>query len=81
MNTAEIKLDLFRRIDGLESSKLEKVYEKIIGLLGVDMQKENSLSPELIEALDEALEASKNGNTHSHEEVINRTKEKYPNLF
>ena len=81
MNAAEIKLDLFRRIDGLESSKLENVYDKIISLLGVDLQKENSLSPELIEALDEALEASQYGNTHSHEEVMDISKEKYPNLF
>lgn len=81
MNTAEIKLDLFRRIDGIESSKLEKVYEKIISLLGADQHKESTLSPELKEALDEALEASKKGRTHSHEDVMNKTKEKYPNLF
>ncbi|MCK9205649.1 MAG: hypothetical protein M0P66_00920 [Salinivirgaceae bacterium] len=81
MNAAEIKLDLFRRIDGLESSKLERVYEKIIGLLGADQQKGNTLSPELIEALDEALEASNKGKTHSHEEVMNITNAKYPNLF
>jgi hypothetical protein len=49
--------------------------------LGADQQKRNSLTPELIEALDEALEASKNGKTHSHEDVMSRTKEKYPNLF
>ncbi len=81
MNAAEIKLDLFRRIDSLESSRLERVYGKIIGLLGVDQQKENSLSPELINALDEAIEASKNGKTHSHEDVMSETRAKYPNLF
>lgn len=81
MNAAEIKLDLFRRIDGIESSRLERVYDKIISLLGVEQQKESSLSPELIEALDEALEASKKGKTHSHEDVMNKTKAKYPNLF
>ena len=80
MNAAEIKLDLFRRIDGLESSRLERVYAKIISLLGVEQQKDNSLSPELIEALDEALEASKKGKTHSHEEVMTEARQKYPNL-
>lgn len=80
MNVAEIKLDLFRRIDGLESSKLEKVYAKIINLLGPE-QKENKLSPELKKALDDALTASENGQTHSHNDVIKLTKEKYPNLF
>ena len=62
MNAAEIKLDLFRRIDALESSRLKRVYGKIIGLLGVDEQKENALSPELTEALDEALDASNSEN-------------------
>ena len=30
MNAAEIKLELFRIIDNLESSKLEDVYSKIV---------------------------------------------------
>jgi len=81
MNTAEIKLDLFRRIDGLENSRLEKVYKKIISILGTEQQKESSLSPELIAALDEALLESKKGNSHTHDEVKKQTREKYPNLF
>ena len=39
------------------------------------------LSPELKEALDEALDASKKGQVSTHEEVMSKTKEKYSNLF
>jgi acetylglutamate synthase len=80
MNAAELKLDLFRRIDGLESSKLEMVYAKIINLLGSE-QIENILSPDLKKALDDALIASMNSQTYSHDDVKKLTKEKYPKLF
>jgi hypothetical protein len=80
MNAAEIKLDLFRRIDGLEINKLEKVYAKILNLLGPE-QNENPLSPDLKKALDDALTSSMNGHTYSHDDVIKLTKEKYPKLF
>jgi hypothetical protein len=33
MNAAEIKLDLFRRIDNLKESDLEIVYDKFVALL------------------------------------------------
>lgn len=70
MNSAEIKLDLFRKIDNLDNSKLEKIY---------NTSGETSLSPELKAALDEALDGSKKGQVSTHEEVMQRTKAKYSN--
>ena len=82
MNTEKIKLELFRKIDSLSESQLEKAYKKIIGFLNAETQdKLPKLTPELKSTLDEALEASKQGRIHSHEEVMKETKEKYPNLF
>jgi hypothetical protein len=81
MNAAEIKLDLFRRIDNLENNRLEVVYNKIISFLDTEKDNETTLSPELKKALDKALNESKKGNVHTHEDVIQKTKEKYPNLF
>lgn len=81
MNSAEIKLELFRKIDKLDNSKLEKVYNSLIGLLNSFSLGETPLSPELKVALDEALDGSKSGQVHTHEEVIEITKEKYSNLF
>jgi len=81
MNSAEIKLELFRKIDNLDNSKLEKIYNSLIGLLNSASLGETSLSSELKTALDEALDASKKGQVYSHEEVMKKTKEKYPNLY
>jgi len=33
MNTAEIKLDLFRRIDNLKDIELEEIYQTFLSLL------------------------------------------------
>ena len=82
MNSAEIKLDLFRKIDSLDNRELEKVYTNLIDLLNtVSSDKTPQMSPELKAALDEALEASKTGQSYTHEEVMQMTKEKYTNLF
>lgn len=81
MNSAEIKLDLFRKIDKLDNSKLEKIYNSLIGLLNSASTGEASISTELKNALDEAMDASKNGQVHTHEEVMQKTKAKYSNLF
>jgi predicted transcriptional regulator len=78
MNAAEIKLDLFRKIDSLKESELEKVYNKFIALLGSSTT--YNLSKIEKAAIDEALEASKNGQTFTHEEVMEEAKRKYPNL-
>jgi len=77
MNTAEIKLDLFRKIDSLKESELEKVYNKFIALLSTTSYE---LSKAEKAAIDEALEASKEGHTYTREEVMEEARQKYPNL-
>jgi hypothetical protein len=78
MNTAEIKLDLFRKIDNLKETELEKVYSKFIALL-------STTSPYILSkaekaAIDEALEVGRDSQTYSREEVMNEARQKYPNL-
>jgi len=81
MNSAEIKLDLFRKIDNLDNRKLKEIYNSLVGLLNSPLAGETSLSPELKAALDDALDASKKGQIYAHDEVMQKTKERYPNLF
>ncbi|HKL72530.1 MAG TPA: hypothetical protein VJ855_07745 [Marinilabiliaceae bacterium] len=81
MNVSEIKLDLFRRLDNMDNKSLEKVYDKIVNLINTDSQQFKDLSFELRDALDKALEASSQGRIFTHEEVTQRTRDKYPNLF
>ena len=78
MNAAEIKLDLFRKIDSLKDAELEYIYTQFLTLL-------NSKSPYRLsknekDAINEALEASKHGRTYNHEEVMEEARGKYPNL-
>ena len=78
MNAAELKLDLFRRIDNLKESDLEKVYNKFVALLNASSPYE--LSKHEKAAVNEALEASKQGETYTHEQVMEEARGKYPNL-
>ena len=78
MNTAEIKLDLFRRIDNLPKAELENIYNKFLALLN-DTSKYKLTKLER-KAIKEALAESENNNVHSHEEVVSEAKQKYPNL-
>lgn len=78
MNAAEIKLDLFRKIDNLKESDLEKVYNQFVTLLNATTAYE--LSKDEKAAINEALEASKQGETYTHEQVMEEARGKYPNL-
>ena len=82
MNSAEIKLNLFRKIDSLDNRELVKIYTNLIDLLNtVSSDKNPPMSPELKAALDEALDTGKTSKTYTHEDVMQMTKEKYANLF
>lgn len=76
MGTAEIKLDLFRRIDRLSENELNKVYSAFLAILA-SSEKHNLTSQE-IKAIDEAL--NKPYNPISSESVMNDARQRYPNL-
>ena len=74
MNAEEIKLDLFRRIDSLNEADLEKVYNEFIALLS--MTSPYKLSKAEKAAIDEALEANKDGQRYTREEVMKEARQK-----
>lgn len=78
MNAAEIKLDLFRRIDSLKESELERVYKILLNLLSKPT--EYCLTDLEREAIDEAMIASEKGEVYSHDKVMKEAKRKHPNL-
>ena len=75
MNVAEIKLDLFRRIDGLSKADLEIIYNKFLGILNDTST--YKLTANERQAIDEAMEEN---SIYSRKEVISEAKKKYPNL-
>lgn len=78
MNIAEIKLDLFRKIDRLNEAELEMVYEKFLALLSTTSR--YTLSDDENSAIDAALKASEEGAGYSHDEIVEEAGRKYPNL-
>jgi predicted transcriptional regulator len=77
MNIAELKLELFRKIDNLNEADLKKIYHKFVALLDTSVY---NLSEAEDKAVDQALEASKKGEIHTHEEVVKESRHKYRNL-
>ena len=78
MNAAEIKLELFRKIDRLPKADLENLYHKFIALLDTNaVYKLNDLEKKAIE---EALEQSEERRLVEHVDVLNEASAKYPNL-
>ena len=78
MNTAETKLDLFRRIDNLKDSELERVYQAFLSLL--PSSEKYALTNSEKKAIEQALDYSTKGETHGHESVMEEAKTKYPRL-
>ena len=76
MNTAEIKLELFRRIDGLTDKQLEEAYQYLLSFLN-----KSDANPELKSGIERALKDVEKGRVSSHEDVMKRMKKKYPNLI
>lgn len=78
MNTAEIKLGLFRKIDQLNEPELKKLYSKFLAVLS--SASTYKLTDSERSAVDEAIKASDSEQKYSHSEVIKEAKLKYPNL-
>jgi uncharacterized protein YktA (UPF0223 family) len=75
MNAAEIKLDLFRKIDKLKDIELERKYQAFLSLLAP--QKKYSLTKAEKKAIEEALESSE---TYTHGSIVKQAKSRYPGL-
>lgn len=78
MNAAEIKLELFRKIDRLPNADLENLYHQFIALL--DTNANYKLNDFEKKAIDEALEKSEENKLVEHLDVLNEASAKYPNL-
>ncbi|MBN1985064.1 MAG: hypothetical protein JW761_02110 [Prolixibacteraceae bacterium] len=78
MNAAEIKLELFRKIDRLSSEELEIVFNNISTFINASSK--YTLSDDERKGIDVAFEESAKGNVFSSESVVEEAKQKYPGL-
>ncbi|NPA37422.1 MAG: hypothetical protein GXO47_11300 [Chlorobi bacterium] len=79
MDTAELKLVLFRKIDSLDSEKLQEVYGWLENYLNshIDMQEWDNLSNEQKQGLYDAISDVDKGNWIAHEDVMEKYRKKY----
>ena len=79
MNAAEIKLELFRKLDGLKGNALEEAYGMVINL--INSKKEISdwdgLTKTQQEAIQEGINQLDQGQGRSHKQVMSSLKKKY----
>ena len=78
MNSSDIKLKLFRKIDSLNEDELKRYYNQILSLLS--SSERHTLKANEKKAIDEALEYSKKGKSFTHEELVEEARRKDPNL-
>ena len=78
MNTLELKNKIIRQIDCLNEEDFEKVYQQLLEIL--KSANHYNLSEEENEAIDLALKVSEEGETYSHDDVVSKARNKFPNL-
>jgi F420-0:gamma-glutamyl ligase len=78
MKTAEMKLDLFRKIDRLKDDEIEVIYKKFVSIL--ENEKVYDLNKAEKKAIDEAVEVGEKNKKYSLTEVKNEARKKYPGL-
>jgi len=82
MNAAQLKLEIFRKVDGLDSSKLEALYGTVLNF--INSKNENiewqELSLEQREGIDAAISTLEQGKGISHQQVLSNFRHKYKNV-
>lgn len=79
MSSAELKVDIFRKIDRLDDISLNKIYKYITEMMETDIQSEDwdMLSNAQKSGIIEALQSAENGKVTTHEQVISKFKKQY----
>jgi hypothetical protein len=78
MNSIELKNTIIKQIDNLNEAEFERVYHQLLEIL--KSANYYKLTEEENEAIDLALKVSENGETYSHDQIVNEAIDKFPNL-
>lgn len=83
MTTAELKLNIFRKIDALESNRLKELYGLISNFTASenDVDEWTLLSEEEQTGIINALEEADSGKLVSHKNVMNKAYKKISNAI
>lgn len=81
MNSAEIKIDLFRKLDALKGNRLEEAYGVLLNYISGknEINHWENLSLEQQNAIKLGVKQLDNGEGKSHHKVISDIRKKYTN--
>jgi len=79
MNSAEIKIDLFRKLDSLKDKSLKEAYGLLINYINSNNNPTDwdDLSEEQIKGIKLGLKQLDNGDGREHSQVISELRNKY----
>ena len=81
MNSAEIKIDLFRKLDSLNGNRLEEAYGMLLNYINGKNEVDDwkSLTQEQQNAIKLGVEELDNGEGRAHEKVMSDIRQRYTN--
>ena len=81
MNTAEIKIDLFRKLDSLKGNSLQEAYGLILNYINSNrpLDEWDNLTPEQQEAIQIGINQLNNGEGRDHRNVITDLRNQFLN--
>ena len=81
MNSAEIKIDLFRKLDSLKGNRLEEAYGMLLNYMNGKNELDDwqSLTQEQQNAIKLGVEQLDNGEGREHKKVISDIRKRYTN--
>ncbi|MGB0933187.1 MAG: hypothetical protein ACPGU5_02830 [Lishizhenia sp.] len=81
MNSSEIKIDLFRKLDALKGNRLEEAYGLLLNYINGknNLQDWKNLTQEQQSALKLGIEQLDNGEGKNHEKVMSDIRRRYTN--
>ncbi len=81
MNAAEIKIDLFRKLDALKGKRLEDAYGLLLNYINgkSEIEEWQNLTSEQLTAILLGVEQLDNGQGRSHSEVMTDFRRRYEN--
>ncbi len=79
MNTAELKLLIFRKIDSLEKNKLQEIYGVLVNYINgqKDINDWKDLTEEQKQGISDAISEIDSGKGIPHDKVISKFRKKY----
>lgn len=81
MNSAEIKIDLFRKLDSLKENRLEEAYGMLLNYINGKNELDDwqSLTKEQQNAIRLGVEQLDNGEGRQHKKVMSDIRKRYTN--